>query len=48
MENLKLENEKLKEEIERLKAGIRWWLTFRMKGYTDKQYGIDKMKELVK
>lgn len=36
------------KEVERLKKGIEWWLNKRMKNYTDNQYGIREMKQLLK
>lgn len=36
------------KEVERLKNGIKWWLDNRMIGYTDNQYGIREMKNLIK
>lgn len=35
-------------EAERLRKAIEWWLNERMIGYTDNQYGIREMKQLLK
>ena len=35
------------DESEKLKNGIKWWLNKRMVGYTDNQYGIREMKQLL-
>lgn len=46
--NLIAERDLLLKENKRLRKGIEWWLNERMKNYTDNQYGIREMKELIK